>query len=353
MDKSKNTPLSASRIKTLQTCSWIYYCKYILRLPDESNHGSLRGTVCHNVFECLGNPRHKKHYDKIIESQDSFASPVVERYVRAYAKKYAIDDFENIDSVNSMILAGLSYDFFSKKHGEPLESISEKDFDIEVSDGEKNYRVLGFIDKLFLFKKASTALIRDFKSSKSVFSGNDLTDNIQHLIYCLAVKHLYPEYAKRDMEFLFLKFDMNKEGVIEMDVVDDDELEGVEYFLTEIQEIINNFDDKAARSAFAYDKGFPKQEEGFCGKIVCGRATHKGQLKKDGSLMWHCKFKFKQDFWQLKDKDGKIIKSAFLDDKKSLMELKKKHAKSKIEKYSYGGCPKFAKKEVDMSDPFL
>jgi hypothetical protein len=353
MDEIKNIPLSASRIKTLQTCSWLYYFNYILKLPDKTNHGSLRGSCVHNIFECLGNPRHKKHYNKIIKKQDSFASAVVERYVRKFAKKHKIDDFENIDSINYMILSGLNYDFFSTKHGKPTESISEKDFDISVTDDSKNYRILGFIDKLFLFKKKSVALIRDFKSSKSVFTGDEVTDNIQHLMYCLAVKHLYPEYTKRDMEFLFLKFDPENGGLLQMEDVEEDELEGFEFFLNEIQKIINKFDEKIATSSMAYDKGYPSKNEGFCGRAVCGRAEFAGQLKKDGTPMWHCKAKFAQEFWVLKNEKGETVKSAFLDDKKSLKEIMDKYPNSKIEKFIYNGCPKFQKKSIDKYDSFL
>lgn len=49
-----NTPLSASRIKTAQSCSWLYWCKYKLKLPDKSNEGAKRGSICHLVFEVLG-----------------------------------------------------------------------------------------------------------------------------------------------------------------------------------------------------------------------------------------------------------------------------------------------------------
>ena len=51
MGDHDNKPLSASRIKTLQTCSWQYWCKYHLKLPDRSNEGSLRGTICHAIFD--------------------------------------------------------------------------------------------------------------------------------------------------------------------------------------------------------------------------------------------------------------------------------------------------------------
>ena len=86
MKSSENKPLSASRIKTLQTCSWQYWCKYHLKMPDTSNHGSLRGTICHAIFENLGNPKHKHHYNKIVKAQDINVSPPIKRMVTAYAK---------------------------------------------------------------------------------------------------------------------------------------------------------------------------------------------------------------------------------------------------------------------------
>ena len=61
--------LSASRIKTLQQCSWKYWCNYKLKLPDKSNDGASRGWICHLIFELLGEPRHKKHYDLIAEKE--------------------------------------------------------------------------------------------------------------------------------------------------------------------------------------------------------------------------------------------------------------------------------------------
>ena len=60
MSEPKNS-LSASRIKTLQSCSWMYYAKYIIGIPDKGNDGSSRGTVCHLIFEVLGDPRRKKN----------------------------------------------------------------------------------------------------------------------------------------------------------------------------------------------------------------------------------------------------------------------------------------------------
>ena len=334
-----NKPLSASRIKTLQMCSWQYWSKYHLRLPDKSNHGSLRGTICHAVFELLGNPKHKHHYTKIVKKQNIQASPPIDRMVLAYSKKYGIDDFENLDLVNQMILEGLNYDFFGDKDGKPTKAISEEKFDIAVNEDGKSYRILGFIDKLYLFKRKKTALIRDFKTSKAIFAGKEYEDNMQDLMYCLAIKHLYPEYIKRKMEFLFLKFDCNNEGLLEMEPIDTDELEGFENFLTEVQEIINNFNEKTAKSNLAYDKGYPKKEDGFAGKIVCGFADYAGKLKKDGTPMWHCPFKFAFDYYHLLDKDGEFVSSSY--DAESLQKKLDDGIGNEIKKLRYKGCPAF------------
>ena len=322
MTNSDNKPLSASRIKTLQMCSWQYWCKYHLKLPDKSNEGSLRGTICHAVFENLGNPKHRKHYTRIVKTQNAYASLPVKRMIESYAKKHGIDDFENMDLINQMTVEGLNFDFFGDKDSKPTESISEKDFDISVSEGSKNYRILGFIDKLFLFKRKKQAVIRDFKTSKQIFSGKDYTDNMQNLMYCLAVKHLYPDFLKRQMEFLFLKFDCNNEGNCTMNPLDDDELEGFEYFLTEVQQIINNFNEVLASKNLAYNKGYLGKDDGFAGRVVCGRADYAGQLKKDGTPMWHCPFKFPREFYTLVDTSGVRIASADLKE-----DLKSKETK--------------------------
>ena len=339
MGDSNNKPLSASRIKTLQTCTWQYWSKYHLRLPDKSNHGSLRGTICHAVFENLGNPRHKKHYNAIVKAQDVNVSPPIKRMIEAYAKKYEISDFENMDLINKMTVEGLNCDFFGDKEGKPTEAISEKDFDISVNEDGKNYRILGFIDKLFLFKKKKTAVIRDFKTSKSIFEGKEYTDNMQDFMYCLAVKYLYPEYLKRKMEFLFLKFDLEGEGYLQMEPLEDIDLEGFEYFLTEIQSVINNFNEEIAVSGLAWHKGYPKKEDGFAGRIVCGRADHVGQLKKNGDLMWHCPFKFPFKYYHLSDGNGNFLKSSYV--KEELEELQQGKKGSVVEEKEYAGCPAF------------
>ena len=332
--------LSASKIKTMQSCSWLYWCKYHLKLPEDSNDGASRGSICHLVFECLGNPRHKHHYNKIVKNQSVWKSKAVKRLIINYAKKLRIFDKENMFLVNDMIVNGLNYDFFGDTKEKPTESISEKSFEIVVDDDEKNYKIRGFIDKLFLYKKKSEALIRDFKTSKKVFEGKDLTDNLQDLMYSLAVKKLYPKYLSRSSEFLFLKFELSKDllgetgkGVVNMKGICEDELEGFEYFLTEIQKIADSFDENQALSSLAAKQDYPK-DGSFSGPLSCGFAKHPGQLKKDGTKMWHCPHKFPYKYWAIVKEDGTILKTSTNKE-----ELEQVDCEGELKELKYNGCP--------------
>ncbi len=345
MSENEMTKLSASRIKTAQSCSWTYWCKYKLKLPDTSNDGASRGTICHLILELLCEPKRKDYYNDIIKNNTLFCVPSVTRLVNIWARRLNVDDQDNIELIDSMTVNGLQYDYFGSTTGKLEEAFSEKDFHIIVENGDIRYRINGFIDKLFLYKKEKFAIIRDFKTSKGVFEGKDATDNLQDLIYSLAVKHMYPYYKTRQSEFLFLKFDLQKDllgkdgkGVLKMAPLSDEELEGFEYQLTEWQNYLDNFDEEAAISDFAFDKGFPPKEDGFSGRLNCGFASYPGQLKKDGSPMWHCAFKFSFDYWSLKDKNGNVKKSCHLDDKNTLKGMQEEG--DTIVKLSYQGCPR-------------
>jgi hypothetical protein len=352
--------LSASRIGTAKKCSWLYYSKYILKLPDTSNDGASRGTICHLIFECLGNPRHKKTYSKIIKTGDAFSIPSVERLITYHAKRLGVDDEENIELIKDMTLKGLQYDFFGKDNGIPTKSFSEIKFDIDINEEGKRYSILGFIDKLFLYKKKREALIRDFKTSKQVFKGGELTDNMQHLMYCLAIKHLYPEYIKRNTEFLFLKFDVERDllgepmkGIVEMERLTEDELEGFEYQITEVQKFLESFDEDTARSNFAASQNYPSDGT-FGGPLVCGKEGYKiyrGEPLLDGEgnkiKAYICPFRNGSEYYSLLDEGGNIIKSAFPKEKDSLKPSKGQT----VEKRFYEGCPHWLKKK-DLDDEF-
>ena len=171
MSDQKLTPLSASRIKTAQNCSWTYFCKYILKLPESTNEGASKGWICHLIFELLGNEKHSFHLKKALKGGTIYASQALQRLVTFHANRLNINYNEALVDMDEMALKGLEYDFFGGTEKKPKEAISEKDFDLVVEEGDKHYRIKGFIDKLFLYNKH--AVIRDFKTSKQGPNHND------------------------------------------------------------------------------------------------------------------------------------------------------------------------------------
>ena len=236
-----------------------------------------------------------------------------------------------------MTLAGLEYDFFGNAEGKPTQALSEEDFDFNYQDDEVSYKIKGFIDKLFLYKKKGLAIIRDFKSSKEPFKGKEIENNLQDLMYALAVRKKFPEYKLTRSEFLFLKFLPEPKGVIQMDELTDEELRGFELELTQIQKYLDNFSIKDAFSDLAARRDYPK-DNSFGGPLQCGRATHKGQLKKDGSVMYHCPYKFDFYYYKINDMQGNMVASCFLED---FDEYTKKYPEDQFlyQTVYYSGCP--------------
>ena len=355
---SNLTPLSASRIKTAKDCSWIYWCKYKLKMPDRSNDGASRGSVCHLVFECLGNPRHHHHYKKILKGGTVWASKAVGRLVDIYSRKLEVDDKENLALIDKMIVNGLHYDFYGDTKEKPAQGISEEEFNIVIDEDGKKYSIRGFIDKLFLYSRKKKAIIRDFKSSKRVFKGNELTDNLQNLMYSLAVKHLYPDYLKRQSEFVFLKFDLTEDlfgkpgsGIVRMEAVSEAELEGFEHYLTEVQVFIDSFSEKEAVLNLAARGKYPADGT-FGGPLMCGKDGHKmyrGKpvLDKEGNPIpaYICAYRKPSTYYVLLNKDGKVKRSVFTEDKEELHPNAEKG--ETIEERYYEGCPHW-----NRPDPF-
>jgi hypothetical protein len=343
--KGPRESLSASKIKTLQGCSWLFWSKYHLKLPDRGNLGSSLGWVAHLLFECLGNPRHKHHYDAALKTRNIYKSPSIKRLVKKHFKRLGVTERQDAVNLNSWVLAGLRYDFFGKNIGRPTESLDELRFEITCNEDGKSYKILGFIDKLFLYKKKSIALIRDFKTSKKSFDGKDLEDNIQHQMYALAVRRLYPDFLKVKVEFPFLQLMANsgddEKHVIKMDHITDEELNDFECLLSEIQKVVDSFTEKDAVSSLAIYKGFPT-DGSFSGKLLCGFGKREGELKKDGTLKWGCGMKWPFEYLCVRKKDGSIKKSYFLDDAGEINCDESLGEYTTLEKYD--GCPAWRNK---------
>jgi hypothetical protein len=351
--------LSASRVKLAQQCSWKYWANYVLKLPQKGNDGSNRGSVCHMVYETLGDASLSEDYSQIIKAGTIHGSKTISDSVKKYAEELGVSDDENMELIDMMCVKGLLYDFFGGDDSDPEEAISEKSFDIEVNEKGKKYKIRGFIDKLFLYSKEKRAIIRDFKTSKQLFKGKEISDNLQNLMYCLAVKRLYPDYYNREVEFIFVKFDLEKDllghrgnGVLRMEKISEDELDGFEYQLTAIQEFLENFNEKDAKSNYASDQNYPSDGT-FGGPLMCGK---EGFKKSRGELLFDkngekipnfiCEFRSPMVYYVLLSKDGKIIKSTYEKDKDKIIPDESKG--ETLEKRFYDGCPHFHQNLLDL-----
>ena len=320
MEKQSLKTLSASRIKTLETCSWVYWNNYHAKVPQRSNDGSDRGTICHTIFELLLNKRHLKNYKRIIKKNAIDGDEGVNRLVKKLSVKVKLDE-SNYKLLNDMILVGLKNDFF----GEGGE-IVKPEYDFNITNEEPKYHIKGFIDKPIKIKKEMH--IVDYKSSKYKFRGDDLEANIQAMMYSLASKKIWPK-LKPIVKFLFLRFP--KQPIQEL-IFTDEQIKGFEHYLEHINDYINKFDEESARANFAVDS-----------------QKNKWMCQVGG---WKCPYKDPYKYYVKVNDKGEVIETSLENNFKDIKGFK-------VETRDYEGCPKFqssSKKDDfldDSKDEFL
>ena len=314
MEKQSLKVLSASRIKTLETCSWVYWNNYHTKVPQSQNDGALRGTICHTIFELLLNKRHLKNYKRIIKKNAIDGDKGVDKLVKKLSAKVKLDE-SNYKLLNDMILVGLKNDFF----GEGGE-IVKPEYDFDIKNDEPKYHIRGFIDKPIKIKKEMHII--DYKSSKYKFRGDDLEANIQAMMYSLASKKLWPK-LKPIVKFLFLRFP--KQPIQEL-IFTDEQIKGFEYYLEHINDYVDKFDENSAKANFAIDN-----------------EKNKWMCKVGG---WKCPYKDPYEYYvKLNDKD-EVVETSLENNFKDIKGFK-------VETRKYEGCPKWPQlKQGENSDAF-
>jgi hypothetical protein len=312
MEKQSLKTLSASRIKTLETCSWVYWNNYHTKVPQSQNDGALRGTICHTVFELLLNKKHLKNYKRIIKKNAIDGDEGVDRLVKKLSEKVKLDE-SNYKLLNDMILVGLKSDFF----GEGGE-IVKPEYDFDITNEEPKYHIKGFIDKPIKIKKEMHII--DYKSSKYKFRGDDLEANIQAMMYSLASKKLWPK-LKPIVKFLFLRFP--KQPIQEL-IFTDEQIKGFEHYLEHINDYINKFNEESARANFAIDN-----------------QKNKWMCQVGG---WKCPYKDPYKYYVKVNDEGQVVETSLENNFKDVKGFK-------VETRDYEGCPKF--QSSSKKDDFL
>ena len=305
-------PLSASRISVLETCSWLYYAKYLLKIPDLVSDGALLGSILHLIFELFTRPerikKRKLQYKQILNNKELTKN--VSFLLRKKLKQVDLDTEDNYELLSKMILTGFSLDFYGKKGY----VVTEPEIKFDIENENPKYRIKGFIDQAYVHKASKTVLIRDWKSSKQKFGKDDRDGNLQWLIYDLASKKIWSKYNKRVFQFVFPRFP--RKPILLMPQVSNMESEGLEIRLSQIQKVIDEMDKKTAKLDMAFDD--PKR------KRNCNFYYGKPCPAKDP-------FKY----YVLKDKDGNVVQSEKEIDKLNFKEG------LECEQKQYWGCPAF------------
>jgi hypothetical protein len=333
--------LSASTIKELEKCTWRYWCKKVLMLPDKGNAGSSRGSICHDIFEILLNTRHKKHYDLIMDAYTIKASPAVYRLVLSKFKKdQYLDEIDNkgndnLELIDAMICNGLRYNFY--RDGEKMYA-PETYFEIKSEKPE--YRFRGFIDKLT--EVDDRFVITDYKSSASVFTDEELDFEIQAAAYSLWVMREYKKPST--VEFVFLR---HPSDICKTVRFSSEELIGFEHYFSDWQKYIDNISEDSATLHLAGYDPYPTKNEGFKGRLVCGYPSHPKQTRKDGTTYYYCPYKFKFFYYAVYS-GGALIKTFSLDEEQQMSRFL--DDTMTVEKKQYAGCPAFRDLNSGLSD---
>tara|TARA_Y100000310_G_scaffold344636_1_gene458459 strand:- start:7734 stop:8702 length:969 start_codon:yes stop_codon:yes gene_type:complete len=316
----EKTKLSASRIKSLEDCSWKYWCNYHLKIPQTQNDGACRGLVCHTIFELLLDKKHKKHFSLIMKKGFTEASVAVTRLTKSLLKKSHCYNEENFQMCLDMIYVGLNSDFFGKG------GVADKpEIFFSVENENPEYKIIGYIDKKIKYK--DKIKIVDYKSSKRKFPKKELESNLQAMAYTLAAKKKWPKSSEKvEVEFCFLKFPRQPLQQIE---ISDEQLKGFEHYLAYTYKLVNSFEEKNATTNYAKDK--------FETKFFC-------RSDKSG---WKCPYLEPYDYYSLVDKEGNILKGAFTEE-----ELSPKDGEEIVKK-RYEGCPGHSQTDTPATDdPF-
>ena len=322
--------VSASKLKTYKSCSLLYYYNYVIRAPQSTNEGALCGGIIHIVLECLLKDKRRKMVEKIVKDKTIKKCKVVNYYVRKEVKKLGLKkaSFEKIDK---FILVALNNDFYCKNG-----QIIGREVEFDIKNENPRYRIKGYIDVLVNYQDKFTRC-KDYKSQKELFKGDDLTANIQGLMYCLAAYKLFPDRVPVT-DFIMLN---HEETPQQRFVATKAQLAAFEEKLSDLYIELENFQPRDRWKNVAANNS-PPEDGSFGGRLLCGFAKYPGHMKKDGSkAIFHCPYRFPYDYYSLYNAEGELLKTALKKE-----ELKPKDGE-RIELSSFAGCERFIKKNKD------
>jgi hypothetical protein len=301
--------LSASRLASLELCSFKFYCNEVLKLPEAPNAKTVTGSCLHSILEALIKPKHRKHYELIKAAQSIHASPAISRLVRWWKVKHSIPE-DIIADVNPMTLLVINDTDFFCEGAEELYP-PEHEFLFET----KTAPLKGFIDKLARYKDYMKII--DYKSKGKRFTDDELRNNYQASVYQLYVWKKFK--LKSIVEFVMARHAPTKRTPDKhLQIVpakSEAQLRGFEIYLESVGERFQSFGLEDAYSDFAAHD--PKRKS-FCQYV--------------------CQFKNAFDYIAVlkkTDKGNELVKTYSMDAKIELAEGEFSEIRH------FNGCPAF------------
>ena len=238
--------------------------------------------------------------------------------INIIARKNNVSEEEHINLIYKFLYVAISNDFYCEG-GE----LQPPEYEFKIGDPEKDgYLAMGYIDKYAIYNDSKLISVRDYKTSKTAFKESELQDNVQALMYSLAMSKVYPDFNS-EVQFIFLKFPKNPIRKVSFSKT---QLSGFEEYLKSVYSILSQFSYKDAQTNYAGD--------GMLWKMHCGTAEYPGELKDDGVSPKHCcAYKFPSIYYAVVDEDGNNLRTAY-----SIYNLKPKEGEVVMKK-RYQGCP--------------
>ncbi len=259
--------ISASRVKTLVTCSMLFYLQEIEKLPQKQWPRTHHGTAIHQIFEMIldkSKPKRAKWLKDIILNGFNIDDyPSIARYFRFYnvnkGKLEPYTDKEMGEMLDVAFLGIKSYFLDNKGQFYLPKYSNEKRFEIDLGAG----KISGFIDFIVYISDKYYKII-DLKSQRNKFKQEEMADNIQGLMYQLAIWEEHK--ATSDAEFILLRHPPTKRTPNKHIQVTPQatpaQLNGLKVYLQELYSIVNG--------GFGLREGMarPCEDSGFC-RNVC------------------------------------------------------------------------------------
>lgn len=256
--------ISASRLKTLQTCTMTFWYEEIKKLPSNTHFKTLAGSTVHEVFEVFFHPKRINLLRKTLLSTKfaEFASPPIRRLIQIKLNNYGISDRVTVLDIIELLevaFQGIRPHFVdSRRNWSPPDKwFSEKRFQITLPSGAV---ISGFIDLLLVW--SDRIIVCDLKSQGAKFPQASLPHNVQAIMYQTAI---FKEYGIIPaVEFVMLRHAPTTrtpfKHIQRVEAPSPRVLAGLEYYVDSIYKDVNQFGLEDALSR-------PNPDQGFCERV--------------------------------------------------------------------------------------